>query len=101
LKFYGSFIIADIEFFSMHHRDTMMLFFGPYPISHGWARGDRGAFLYKTKDGAFFLYRISMWVGESNSIEVMSVDKAREWYERLSQHERGYKETFGAAPGEA
>jgi hypothetical protein len=74
---------------------------GPYPKSHGWARGDRGAFLYKTKDGAFFLYRLSMWVGEPDSIEVMSVDKAREWYKRLSQHERGYKETFGAAPGEA
>jgi hypothetical protein len=74
---------------------------GPYPKSHGWARGDRVAFLYKTKDGAFFLYRISMWVGESNSIEVMSVDKAMGWYRRLLKSKMSYSEAFDTAPGEA
>jgi len=74
---------------------------GPYPESHNWQRGDRSAFLYKTKNGAFFLYRISMWLGEGVSIEVVSVDKAKEWYERLPESKMGYKDVFGAVVKDA
>ena len=64
-------------------------------------RGDRSAFLYKTKNGAFFLHSTSVWRGESDSIEVVSVDKAREWYERLPKLKMGFKEAFDTARGEA
>jgi hypothetical protein len=36
LKFSGSFIIACIELFAMHHRDTMMLIFDPAQITLAW-----------------------------------------------------------------
>jgi len=45
LKFSGSFTISAIEFFSMHHKDTMMLFFGLLQIMP-W-RGGAKLFLHE------------------------------------------------------
>lgn len=74
---------------------------GLYWDGRKWQRHGGNTYLYKTKNGAFFLHRTTIWRGEGASIEVVSVDKAREWYERLPESKMSYSEAFDTAPGEA
>jgi hypothetical protein len=68
---------------------------------HNWERRGRNAFLYKTPGGRFFLYRTSMWQGETSYIEPVTVAEAKEWYEALPCQEVPYEEAFGVVPEEA
>jgi hypothetical protein len=64
-------------------------------------RHGRNHYLYKTKNGRFFLYRVSCWQGERSYIEPLTEDEAKEWYEELDVHEVDYEEAFGVQPEEA
>jgi hypothetical protein len=66
-----------------------------------WERSGRNTMLYKTAKGAFFLHRTTQWQGERESIEALTGEEAREYYERLPELELDYAEAFGEEPEEA
>lgn len=66
-----------------------------------WERSGRNMFLYKTAKGAFFVHRTTLWQGERESIEPVSEEEAKGWYEMLQEYELDYAEAFGAEPVEA
>ncbi|WP_427365661.1 hypothetical protein [Candidatus Caldatribacterium saccharofermentans] len=41
------------------------------------------------------------WQGERSSIEPISREEAKEWYEQLPEKHLGYEEVFGEVPEEA
>lgn len=64
-------------------------------------RNGRNTYLYKTKNGAFFLHHTTLWQGERDYIEPCTEEEAKEYFERLSENEISYFEAFGAEPEEA
>jgi len=66
-----------------------------------WERSGRNTFLYKTAKEAFFLHRTTRWQGERESIEPVSEEEAKAWYEMLLEYELEYAEVFGIEPVEA
>jgi len=64
----------------------------------GWDRNGQNAYLYKTKNGRYFLLHTTRWGGERDRIEPVSLDEARQYYEDLSDHEMRYAEAFGEEP---
>ena len=66
-----------------------------YWDGHNWQRYGVNTYLYKTKNGVFFLHKTTIWQGEGASIEVVSVDEAKDWYGRLPESKMGYKDAFG------
>jgi hypothetical protein len=72
-----------------------------YWDGNNWERSGRNTYLYKTRNGRFFLHRTSQWQGERDHIEPVNPDEARQYYEDLPEHEMAYAEAFGEEPGEA
>lgn len=72
-----------------------------YWDGNNWDRGGRNTYLYKTKKGNFFLHRTTCWQGELDTIEPVTVEEAKTWYEQLEMQEMDYKEAFGVEPEEA
>lgn len=66
-----------------------------------WERSGRNTMLYKTAKGAFFLHRTTQWQGERETIEALTEEEAKGWYERLPEYEFAFAEAFGAEPEEA
>ncbi|MBS3948389.1 MAG: hypothetical protein KGZ57_08835 [Dethiobacter sp.] len=66
-----------------------------------WERHGRNTMLYKTARGAFFLHRTTQWQGERESIEPLSMEEAKGYYERLPEYELDFAEAFGVEPEEA
>ncbi|MHB1255258.1 MAG: hypothetical protein ACYCXI_03430 [Dethiobacteraceae bacterium] len=66
-----------------------------------WERHGRNTMLYKTAKGAFFLHHTTQWQGERESIEPLSTDEAKEYFERLPEQEIDFAEAFGVEPEEA
>jgi hypothetical protein len=66
-----------------------------------WDRNFRNTYLYKTRNGRFFVYRTSQWQGERDHIEPVSPDEARFYYEQLPEHDMPYAEAFGEEPEDA
>jgi hypothetical protein len=64
-------------------------------------RSGRNTYLYKTKKGNFFLHHFTQWQGERESIEAISEDVARQYYEQLPEYEMSYEEAFGVKVEEA
>lgn len=64
-------------------------------------RHGRNTFLYKTVKGNFFLYHTTLWQGERDYIEPVSIEEAKEHYEQLPEHELEYEDAFGEPPEEA
>ncbi len=64
-------------------------------------RSGRNTFLYKTAKGNCFLHHTTQWQGERESIEPISIEEAKEHYERLPEHDLEYEAAFGEAPEEA
>ncbi len=54
-----------------------------YWDGHNFERSDRNTWLLKTPQGAFFLQHQTCWQGERDSIEPVTLEQAKEWYERL------------------
>ena len=64
-------------------------------------RSGRNTYLYKTAKGNFFLHHTTQWQGERESIEPVSIEEAKEYFERLPEHELEYEAAFGEQPEEA
>ncbi|MDK2974906.1 MAG: hypothetical protein PWP08_1277 [Methanofollis sp.] len=64
-------------------------------------RNGRNAYLYKTKNGRFFLYHTSLWQGERDHIETVDEEEARTFYEQLPEHPVSYADAFGEEPEDA
>jgi hypothetical protein len=72
-----------------------------YWDGHNWERHGRNMYLYKTRKGNFFTVRISLWLGEKDTIEPIDTAEAKRLYEQLPEHKLEYAEAFGAEPEEA
>jgi hypothetical protein len=72
-----------------------------YWDGHNWERRGRNIYLYKTRNGNFFLYHRTQWQGESDRLEPISIEEAKVWFEQLPEYEMGFKEAFGEEPEEA
>ncbi len=66
-----------------------------------YERGGRNTYLMKTSNGRFFLYRTTLWQGETDTIEPLDADKAKDAYESLPEQTMDFKEAFGEEPPEA
>jgi hypothetical protein len=66
-----------------------------------WERHGRNTYLYKTAKGNFFAYHTTQWQGERDSIEALTVDEAKDLYERLPEHDLDFEAAFGEKPEEA
>lgn len=66
-----------------------------------WERNGRNTYLYKTKNGRFFIYKFTMWQGEQDFIKPISNDEAMALYEQLPVKSMEYSEAFGKDPDEA
>ena len=72
-----------------------------YWDGNNWERGGRNTWLLRTPKGAFFLQHQTQWQGEQDRIEPITVEEAKEWYERLTEHRAEYAEAFGEEAEEA
>lgn len=72
-----------------------------YWDGHNFERHGRNTYLYKTKKGNFFLHRTTLWQGELDTIEPVTVEEAKYWYEQLPKQEMDYGQAFGVRPEEA
>jgi hypothetical protein len=66
-----------------------------------WERNGRNTYLYKTAKGNYFVKHTTCWQGERDYLEAVSVEEAKELYERLPEREMEYKDAFGVDPEEA
>lgn len=64
-------------------------------------RSGRNTYLYKTKNGRYFSYHTTQWQGESNTIEALTIDEAKDLYENLREHDLDFEAAFGEKPEEA
>ncbi|NMB01407.1 MAG: hypothetical protein GX971_07830 [Firmicutes bacterium] len=67
-----------------------------YWDGHNWERNGRNTFLYKTQNGRYFVVKQTLWQGEIDRLEPLTVDEAIILYEQL--HEK-YVEFEDAFPG--
>ncbi len=66
-----------------------------YWDGNNWDRSGRSTYLYRTKNGRFFLHHDTRWQGEQDTILPLTDDLAKIHYERLTEYEMTYKEAFG------
>ena len=72
-----------------------------YWDGNSFSRKGRNTYLYKTTKGNYFIYRTTAWQGEINTIEPISKEDAKKWYEELPVQEIPYEMAFGETPEEA
>ncbi len=66
-----------------------------YWDGHNFERSGTNTWLLKTPRGNFFLQHQTCWQGERDYIQPVTLEQAKEWYERLSEHSMEYAEAFG------
>lgn len=71
-----------------------------YWDGHNHERHGHNSHLYKSPKGAFFVVHSTQWQGELDSLQLLSVEEAKEMYEKLPEHEMTYSEAFGVEPEE-
>lgn len=64
-------------------------------------RNGRNTYLYKTAKGNYFAHHTTQWQGESDTIEALTVDEAKDLYEDLREHDQDFEAAFGEKPEEA
>ncbi len=73
-----------------------------YWDGNNWERQGRNTFLYRTRGGAFFTTRLSMWEGERDLLVPVDEDEAKRLYENdLPEHLMGYEDAFNCIVEEA
>jgi len=66
-----------------------------YWDGHNWERSGRNAELYRTARGRYFVVNTTLWQGERDTLQPVSLERARELYEGpLSEHEMDYEQAF-------
>ena len=79
-----------------------------YWDGHNFERNGTNAWLYRTPKGAFFMVYGTLWQGERDHLEPVSLDEAVSAYEcdpnspyvNLPEHHLEYEEAFGITPEE-
>ena len=66
---------------------------------HNWERGARQRFLYRTKNGRYFLTVLTRWQGETSHIEPVDTDTAVEFFEACRIHDQNKVDFETAFPG--
>ena len=68
-----------------------------YWDGHNYERHGRNTFLYRTPKGAYFTVTVTMWQGEQDSLEPVTLDEAIALYEgSLTEHSVSYEDAFPA-----
>jgi len=65
-----------------------------YWDGHNMERNGRNTYLYKTPKGRYFATYLSLWQGEIDRLEPLTVDEAVALYERLPEKEVEFEEAF-------
>ena len=66
-----------------------------YWDGHNFERRGRNTFLYRTPRGAYFVVNMTMWQGEQDDIEAVTLDDAIALYEgSLTEHHVDYETAF-------
>lgn len=71
-----------------------------YWDGNNFERGGRNSFLWKTKNGRYFVTHQTCWQGERDRLVVLSREEAIEMYEELD-HDVAFEEAFDETPEEA
>jgi len=72
-----------------------------YWDGNNFERSGRNSWLYRTPRGAFFLVTGSQWQGETDSLEPLSANEAKDHYENdLSEHHLDWETAFGEVTAE-
>lgn len=68
-----------------------------YWDGHNFERCGRNTFLYRTPKGAYFTVTLTMWQGEQDQLEPVTLDEAIALYEgSLTEHYESYADAFPA-----
>jgi len=65
-----------------------------YWDGHNMERNGRNTYLYKTPRGRYFATYLSLWQGELDRLEPLTLDEAVYLYEQLPEHEVPFEEAF-------
>lgn len=65
-----------------------------YWDGHNFERNGRNIWLLKTPNGNYFLQHQSLWQGEHDYIEPISLEEAVQWYETMPVAEMEFEEAF-------
>jgi len=65
-----------------------------YWDGHNYERRGRNRFLFKTKNGNYFLVTRTCWEGERNALTPLSQDEAIMTWEELTEHLVKFEEAF-------
>lgn len=86
----------------IYDTETAILIAGDdYWDGSNFDRCGRNTYLYRTKKGAYFIHRTTLYDGERDHIEPVSKADAFEIYEGLPEKACTYFEAFGKEPVEA
>ena len=65
-----------------------------YWDGHNWERRGRNEFLYRTQNANYFLFRMTQWQGEADSIEPLSESEAIHHFQNLEEQEVTFEIAF-------
>jgi len=65
-----------------------------YWDGHNMERNGRNTYLYKTPKGRYFAVHLTLWQGEIDRLEPLTVDEAVALYEQLPEKEVEFEEAF-------
>jgi len=65
-----------------------------YWDGHNMERQGRNTYLYKTPKGRYFAVHLTLWQGEIDRLEPLTVDEAVALYEQLPEKEVEFEEAF-------
>lgn len=75
-----------------------------YWDGHSFERDGRNKYLYKTKRGRYFVKHTTLWEGETDYLEPLTIEQAKTMWEEFDRRGNlyaSYKEAFGEEPEEA
>ena len=61
-------------------------------------RNGRNTYLYRTPKGAYFRHNTTLWRGERDTIQALTLEQALDLYEKLPEHEVEFTEAFPDVP---
>ena len=65
-----------------------------YWDGHNYERNGRNTFLYKTKNGRYFVVKQTLWQGEIDRLEPLTIEEAIALYEQLPEKSLDFEEAF-------
>ena len=65
-----------------------------YWDGHNYERNGRNTFLYRTQNGRYFVVRQTLWQGERDQLEPLTLEEAIALYEQLPEKSMEFEEAF-------